>query len=201
MRVLVLQADTRTPHQEKFIEYACLINEAYCKKHNYDYRFVHITEFNRHPSWEKVKIAYDNISDYDLYILLDSDCIISNWDLTLPDYLNKSFYIRKDEDAHITFLNNKPYHYTDPCAGVFIYDNQAKELLEDWYKTETSESHLHPWEQKGLKQKINEYKLNIIDDFMFIMYPNQYIRHVCSSESNHRVAIFKTFWDIKSNED
>jgi len=95
MRVLVLQADTRTPDKEKFIEYACLINEAYCKKYNYDYKFIHITEFDRHPSWEKVKIAIDNISDYDLYFLLDSDCIITNWDLSLKDYLDKAFYLRK----------------------------------------------------------------------------------------------------------
>lgn len=198
MKVLVLQADTRTPEEEKFIHYSCLINETYCKKYNYDHKFVQIKKFDRHPSWEKVKVAIDNLSDYDLYFLLDSDCIISNWDLSLEDYLQKSFYIRRDEDAHITFLNNKPFHYTNPCAGVFIYDNKAKELLKDWYNTETVEPQVHPWEQKALEKKLNEYKINIIDDFMFIMYPNQYIRHVCSSESNHRVAIFKTFWDIKN---
>lgn len=197
-KVLFFQCDTRDNHNN-YIEYSSKINTRYCLKHKYDYQYIKIQPNDRHPSWSKILISIDLIKKYKYhqYVYLDSDVIIKNHAISLYEYLQNAQYKIFTTQSDITFLNDKPFHYNLPCAGIFMFNNNALSFLNKWYKTKNSfYFKRYPWEQKELWSLIKKYPINIIDDWMFQNRSNdQYFLHIPSYKNEQRESIFKYYLD------
>ena len=211
MKVLVFMSDNR--YLENDIEKAnynslvAVINNEYCKKHNYDFLYF-IPTLNgsnalyncvdpnsgelRHASWSKLlstKICLEKEYDYIVYI--DSDCIFKDFNFKIEGII---------DDSDIIFLNNKPWGDELPCAGFYICKvcDRTKTMIKEWYNYRIPEKNINNnWEQDALWNIYKNYNIKIIDSWMFKEDNKQFLRHICHIENNIRIGYFRNF--IRSN--
>jgi hypothetical protein len=191
------------------------INQEYCKKHNYD--FVYYVPYlqdkdnnslyncldphskkSRHASWSKILSTKRALNEgYDYVVYIDSDCIFRNDNVLIEDI------ILPRRDKSMIFLNDKPYHYTRPCAGFYICKSNAmtKQFVHDWYDVDMPERNTqHAWEQAGLISLLCDKRhpfiteIVIIDSWMFEEDKDQFLRHISSVNKNiQRIPFFKEY--------
>lgn len=197
MKTLIFQSDNRSRDCDDYPKYSSDINQKYAQEFGYDYQYITVNPTWRHPSWLKLQVAIDLIqsTDYDRYMYLDTDCIVNNW-ISIDEYLKSASFIRKDKDAHISFLNDKPWSDVNPCAGFFIFDKNNLEMFKSWWDINLPEKNtVHPYEQAALHSQVDNFNMNIIDDWMFREVDGQYLRHIGSHESHLRLPVFKKFYE------
>lgn len=197
MKTLIFQSDNRQRDCGDYPTYSSHINEKYAEKYGYDYKYIIVNPTWRHPSWLKLQVAIDLIknTDYDRFVYLDTDCIFNKW-ISVDEYLENSVFVREDKDAYITFLNDKPWSETLPCAGFFIFEKNNLEMFEKWWDVNLPEKNTqHPYEQAALHSQVNNFNIKIIDDWMFQPRDGQYLRHIGSHESDMRLPVFKKFYE------
>jgi hypothetical protein len=222
--ILILQSDNRdvsdTIDNTDYNTLTAIINYQYSQTHNYDFKYLRphlnndFTLFNclsptkgsRHSSWAKLLSVLNILNQYKQYeyiVYIDSDCIFSNQDLSISDYLtqikninNQPLNLNKD----FFFVNNKPWDSNLPCAGFFILHNteDSYNILKEWYNNNNNPYYdrIHVWEQYSLQYHIiNKYNDNIevIDDWMFRPFDNQFLRHIGSEEGYNRIPFFKNY--------
>lgn len=217
---LILMSDNRSLNQNlnnsDYNTLSTIINYEYAIKHNYSFLYLTPKLYGnyeylnclspsgekRHPSWSKllsiIKIMEEH-KKYELILYLDSDCIFNNFEIKIDDYLKNSKTINNiflNLESDIFFMNNLPWNDDLPCAGFFIIKNNIKSLmfLKEWFNMENDITHntIHPWEQTSLQNDlfVKYNNIEIINDWMFREYPNQYLRHIGSEESQNRIPFF-----------
>ena len=222
--VLILLSDNRdindNLNNSDYNTLTAIINYQYSEKHNYDFKYLrpHLNNnfslFNclsptnqpRHSSWAKLLSTIKVLMDYPQYeyiVYIDSDCIFSNQQLSINDYLTQIKNIDDQQlnlNKDIFFVNNKPWDPNLPCAGFFILRNTENSLniLKNWYNNNDNPYYdkIHVWEQYPLQYKIiNSYHNNIeiINDWMFRPFDNQFLRHIGSEEGYNRIPFFKNY--------
>jgi hypothetical protein len=207
-------------HTADYPTFSALINYNYCVQHNYDFKYyqpllngqvnihncISPNKRPRHASWSKIlsciKAIYDE-NKYEFILYIDSDCIFYNQKISLEHYLHKTKKIQTNNSIkpiEINFLNNKPWNYSLPCAGFFIFKPTTDSLsfFKDWYKQHGQYDIKHPWEQKTLHNYLYaKYNFKIINDWMFEKKSeNQYLIHIGSTNSKiKRKEFFQSIVD------
>lgn len=225
---LILMSDNRNLNEDidsaDYNSLTCFLNSEFSNKHGYDFLYLNpnldgvSTLYNclspsnkpRHASWSKIISVIKVMTEFKNYkkiIYIDSDCIFSNTNLNLKEYLVNIKNTNNQNVSHndkIVFLNNLPWSDTLPCAGFFIVENtpKIKNFLIKWYLNENYEknNYLHDWEQSPLQKEffITEIdNIEIINDWMFREKKDQFLRHIGSAENYNRIPFFKNL--IKRN--
>ena len=134
MDTLVLQYDDRP-----IDEFKNLIkeNENYCKKFNYDYKFLNSGVYeNIPPYWRKVFLVKEYLNSYKCVLWIDTDAVIISHDSI--DTLFKP-------DTHFAFSSNPSLFHLNVldmlsapmCAGVWAVKNtsEGKCIMNAWAKS------------------------------------------------------------------
>jgi glycosyl transferase family (putative galactosyltransferase) len=152
MKALLVQWCRPSDHV-KLLRVAYPVHEAYCKRHNIEYKcLVDVVQGERHLFWDKVKlIQMALLQDWEYIVYLDADCLLVNHEVdfrgAVPDgkwigmtehfsglpvqhYNAGAIHIRNCQKAHEFFeavWNNYPLKY-DPFGW---HDQTAiNELLQ-----------------------------------------------------------------------
>jgi len=197
-----------------------LINFNYAIKNNYDFKYLipkfnnEITTFNcvsptnelRHAAWSKLLSTIKIIKEYKHYkyiVYVDSDCIFYNQNNTIINYLESSKNINNEKldlNANVFFMNNQPWEFNLPCSGFFILkpNDYSLKFFEGWYMNNNKPIYnkKHIWEQYPLQYDIlpiEKNNIEIINDWMFREFKNQFLRHIGSEEKQNRIPFFKNY--------
>lgn len=97
----------------------------YCDLYGYQLatKFDGWGEFDRHPFWRKQQLIMREISDCDLLLWVDADCLVSNMTIKIEDcILSKSSVVMSHEEDGWQ-------------AGVMLFRNDASafKFLHDWW--------------------------------------------------------------------
>ena len=206
-------SDDRDQFGQDYNALTAKINSTYAKKWNYDFIYIKTEQcyspsgYLRHPSWAKLLSTKKIIKDYnyDIIIYIDSDCIFSNQDISIEEYLKtiKNVENKPLRELPITFLNDIPWSDKLPCAGFYIVRTKDITIFDDWFNCELFPYYNtnHSWEQYILYNYILPKwgsDIEIINDVMFLEKENQFIRHIGTHESYNRVPFFEEY--IKVNK-
>jgi len=199
---------------------AAVINYEYCKKYGYDFKYYvpylnqlePLNLYNcldpnndqpRHASWSKLlasQVALDSEENYDYIVYLDSDCIVKNFDIPLESI------IYGNENKNMIFFWDRPCTHNEPNAGVYICKNNfnTKRMIEEWYNVNIPYQNINRiWEQSALWkvykgwQALDSDNLVILENINMVEKENQYLRHITTGESKHRVTYFRDFIERK----
>lgn len=126
--------------------------EAYALRHGYDFERVREYEPGSHPSWQKLRLLKERLSDYRGILWLDADTLVTN-PLSVARMEGRGFHVSTDwtwpapEDAikHFSLGN----FYVDNCPGSFAVIEAALARWE-WSNTPL-------WEQQAIQE---EYRAN-----------------------------------------
>lgn len=204
MKILVFASDNRPLcpdlSETKYNSLSAYINEAYCKRHGYDfiyfqphYKDVASTSISpsshnglRHASWAKLLSAIQSIqwNLYDYVVYIDSDCVFNHVHKPLMHYIERF----KDKD--LIFFSNAPWHPSFPCAGFFIARScpAISEFLAFWYDFRIPDNLSPEWKQTvDQAHKDNAYTWNVgkhwEQDALWIMLTQNY------KNTKERIAI------------
>lgn len=93
------------------------------------------------------------------------------------------------------FLNNLPWEDDKPCSGFFCckVNKVTYSYLLEWYKCYIPEKNkTHAWEQDALWRLYSDWSSwRIIDSWMFMESPGQFLRHISSWERSLRDVYFR----------
>ena len=220
LKILVHMSDNRPIKNYSKIDdasyngLAAVINYEYCKKYGYDFKyyvpFLHKLEpLNlhncldpnndqpRHASWSKLlatQLALDSEENYDYIVYLDSDCIVKNFDISLESI------IYGNENKNLIFFWDRPCTMNEPNAGVYICKNNfnTKLMIEKWYNVNIPYQNINRiWEQSALWKVYKGWQASdpnnvvILENINMVEKENQYLRHITTGESHHRVTYFR----------
>jgi hypothetical protein len=88
-KIIVIQDGAYNKYPE-YSEYTIKINKLYCKKWNYDYKFIEHDLNKMPPYWLKVNDIVEYINkDYDYVVFLDLDASFIDFDVSLDSLINK----------------------------------------------------------------------------------------------------------------
>jgi hypothetical protein len=196
--------------QSEYNAQVAAINYLYSTTHNYDFIYYQPyfgsskepgpyncvdpnspNEF-RHPAWSKLLSTLDILSaPYDYVVYIDSDCIFKDFSTRIEDFFGDSL------TNNILFFNNTPWEADKPCSGFYICKNDSltRSYIRKWYRYYMPEKNKsHAYEQSALWMIFEKWKsCKIIEGCMFNEHPDQFLRHVCSLESDLRKTYFKQF--------
>tara|TARA_B110000977_G_scaffold50728_1_gene68907 strand:+ start:307 stop:942 length:636 start_codon:yes stop_codon:yes gene_type:complete len=144
------------------------INKKYCEKYNLTLIVSNKKKYtNRQPSWEKLPLLLDNISNFDYIIWIDADAFFyydaNNITNIINDNLSANFIFSKDignNRINCGFFIIKNTDYSIKFLKKWAYD----ELLYKKFKD-------HPWwEQAALVNLWHNNILNIKENSIRINY-------------------------------
>jgi len=97
-----------TPSWKEIAAITVPVLERYCKRHGYKLDVYECNSYQLYTGKEKILQALHNIDDGDIGLVIDADCLITNHNLSLHNFIDNDhdFYITK----HVGNIN----------AGVFI---------------------------------------------------------------------------------
>ena len=97
-----------TPSWEKLADITTPVLQRYCDRHGYKLDVYKCNAYQKYTGKEKILQALHNIDDGDIAMVIDADCLITNLNISLHNFLDADhdFYITK----HVGNIN----------AGVFI---------------------------------------------------------------------------------
>jgi hypothetical protein len=207
-KIVILMSDNRDQFSGDYNTLTAKINSTYAAKWDYDFIYLKTDECYspsgqlRHPAWSKLNSTKKIIEKYkyDLIVYIDSDCIFSNHQISIEEYLKSAKNIKNEsiELKSVIFLNDFPFGYDLPCSGFYIVNTKDTTIFDDWFNCDDF-PHFnlnHSWEQHILHNYILQKwsnKIEVIDDVMFLEKENQFLRHVASHESNNRVSYFENY--------
>jgi hypothetical protein len=114
-------------------------NQAYCKKHGYEYIFVSEGYDNLPPYWRKTQLVKDLLftDKYSGILWLDTDACVFDMDRKLSTIELAKYY----------FYFSKDMHGSKFCAGVWMVKNSriGKEIMTKWIDAYNPES----WRNKN----------------------------------------------------
>ena len=172
-RWLVLQYDDR-PIDENYKKLMS-INKEYCKKHDYEYKFVTKGYEDLPPYWRKVALVKNLLKKYKGILWLDTDAVVFNKAITITSIARSSKMFFKSGEI----LNYPKYHFN---AGVWIIKNtpQMNDLMEEWlnnYKTkEWSRNSNGKWITSG-KFAGPTYEQGVFQNVIYTSY-EKYIQNL-----------------------
>lgn len=133
LKILIIQDGAYEKYPE-YIKYTKIINELYCKKWNYEYKFIEHKLDEMPPYWLKVYDVnqYLNKNIYDYIMYLDCDAIFYDFNYSIEDIINT---IHKHTDRYFDiYIGRDPYFYYALNTGVFIFKNtnSSRKLVRLW---------------------------------------------------------------------
>lgn len=117
----------------EYSEYSIKINKLYCKKWNYDYKFIEHNLNKMPPYWLKVNDVVEYINkDYDYIVFLDLDACFTDFDISL-DNLITEIENSSGKEFDIFIGKDHPF-YRVANTGAFIFKNSdfGKKFSKIW---------------------------------------------------------------------
>jgi hypothetical protein len=179
----------------------------------------------RHSSWSKLIMVQYILKNYecDYVVYIDSDCVFKNFNISIE-------YIIDKYKNSLIFHSSAPWHPHLPCAGFFICKNTDDNInfLNMWYTYKIPDNHSIEWKNVQNMAKIsneyqwlpnkhweqdilwtlianNKYVATFIDEISLFESKDQFLRHVCSTNSNsQRNSYFRNmvnYLTIQTNKD
>ena len=197
-----------TDNIKSYSQLAEQINENYAQKWGYDFHVQYHRESDRAPQWDKVKVISNKLSEYDYIFWIDSDAIITNYNIQLERFINKA------PNKNILICDDKPNGgYINTGTMFFKNTLWSKFFLKKWWDlgTEMKYEHKFAHEQDVLKHLLltNKYntmdntKIFNVDDFN-TNYPgkmthndNKFVLHLMSTTEKERVNTFEKYYKNK----
>ena len=101
-------------------KYSAKINEAYCKKHGYDWCVeTELIDKTKHPYWNKLLLIMDNLyCGYDYVMFIDADACFTDHSVTLDKFM--------DPERPVTVAYQNKALYKGPLgmnSGVMLFKN------------------------------------------------------------------------------
>jgi hypothetical protein len=199
-----------TLDQSEYNAQVATINFLYSVSHNYD--FIYYQPYHgspkaqgpyncvdpnppnefRHPAWSKLLSTLDLLTaPYDYVVYIDSDCIFKDFNTRIEDFFADFL------SSNIVFLTNVPWDSDKPCSGFYICKNNltTRSYIRQWYSYYIPEKNRsHAYEQSALWMIFEKWSsCKLVQGLMFSEHPEQFLRHVCSLESDLRKTYFKEF--------
>ena len=135
LKIIVIQDGAYNKFQE-YSEYSTKINELYCKKWKYDYKFIKHDVKKMPPYWLKVNDLNEYINkNYDYVVFLDLDACFYDFDVSLENLITEvnnvghtDFDIYIGKDSAFNSVAN---------TGAFIFKNSnfGKMFAQIWLST------------------------------------------------------------------
>ena len=188
------------------------INPYYKENTNNLYSCIDMNTYElRHSAWSKIPIMLNALDKkYEYIVYIDSDCVFRNFNISIEEK------IQQYKESPLIFQSNFPWHPKLPCTGFYIVKNSPENItfLNKWYnyklptynstewqntlrmaKTSCSYDWVpgKHWEQDALWSMIANNLSNVTVDISEVAleeHKGQYVRHVCSVESNNRNKYF-----------
>lgn len=132
------------------------INQDYCDKMGYDFRYYTTYNAEYPPYWMKVKIIHDILMSgkYQYVMWIDSDaCIVT------PIPIERIFTLG-DDNTFMVMTPDPPPHSCEFNAGVWIVKNSTKgrNFMADWLNIYDRELHKY-WSKSDDKWICRQYKI------------------------------------------
>lgn len=208
-----------------------VLNLRYAKSHGYEYtRFLyptttsgihticsHPTFDNRHVAWllvvAKILAEYALPSDVEYVVWLDSDAIVQQQHLTIPDMIdifpsgcgqynvcNNSTCLAHRREAALLVAANIPF-CGEPClTAIQIWNrrhNKHLSILKRWWNSNQC-AHEFPWEQRAFNKDVYPYHLH--DHIGGIGILNADINHPHKQESELLQQVFRHIGHSDANQ-
>lgn len=122
-------------------------NQAYCKKHNYEYKFLNTGYKDLPPYWRKTKIVKDLLetNNYEGILWLDTDATIYNMDITLESFAGTNNSTNNSKRNNTRRNNSKKKNFYKAInsagnqifnAGVWLVKNtkNGHKIMNTWMK-------------------------------------------------------------------
>jgi len=117
------------------------IYQSYCNKHNFKFIEYQINNFDRPPSWFKIKAILNLFknSDNDYALWCDADTMILNLEYDISKIINteKDFYVSRDNlgiNCGVFLMKNTPfiYHLLQTIDNLYPRYHNAHPLCGIW---------------------------------------------------------------------
>ena len=117
----------------EFSDYTIKINKLYCKKWNYEYKFIEHDLSKMPPYWLKVNDIVEYIhKDYDYVVFLDLDACFMDFDISLDMLINEIDNLSGKK--HDVYIGKDPPFSVIANTGTFIVKNSdfGKKFSKLW---------------------------------------------------------------------
>ena len=126
-------------HQNNYDEIARLTSPSktlYCKKYGYGFITEHFDNIGKFPTWGRVLKLQQHLPAYDWVLYLDTDTIITNFDIDIESQIDDAFDILVGTMPD--FHTGQPTHLS--TSSILIKRSDwSFDFLDKWWKTNCDE--------------------------------------------------------------
>lgn len=215
MKILLLQLVTNSI--KEYSKYSIPINSLYCATWNIDHKVVYtydevynedflLNKIPVHPSWYKLILAHDVLfyGDYgtcDYILVLDADAIFQNHEINIRQQIK----LIEEDNKYIYVCDDKANGGLINCGSLLLkWDSKTLNFLDLWINSCEDDYFEFPWEQKTLREMIEDNELdtsivkilpmNTFNSHWQMIPKTNLVAHYMARDNKNKVEIFKNLF-------